>query len=108
MWTSTEQVVKELGGGPFTDTDMQWLQRCVVTAHTLVCRWRPDVPAIGSDDAIALGATKLASSLYRRRGSTGADFSEFADMSTPVLPGVIDAETQALLGIGRHHDPVIA
>lgn len=108
MWTSTDLVQAELGGGPYTPTDLDGIGRAALVAHTLVCRWRPELDLSCSDADVVLGATKLAASMWRRRGATGGEFAEFSDMSTPVLPGIIDAEIQALLGIGRHHAPVIA
>ena len=107
MWTHSDEVIHELGDGTYTPTDLGWIERCVIVADAYVKQVRPDVP-VGMSDPIALGTTKLAASMYRRRGASGADFAEFADMSTPVLPGIIDAEIQALLGIGRHHAPVVA
>lgn len=109
MWTTAELVTTELGGGPYTTADTAGIADAALVAHTLVCRWRPDLDPVSCSDAdVRMGATKLAASFWRRRGATGGEFAEFADMSTPIYPGVIDAEIQALLGIGRHHAPVIA
>ena len=108
MWTSGDSVAVELGGGPFTPTDRDAIDAAAVVAHTLVCRWRPELGVSCTDADVRMGATKLAASLWRRRGATGQDFAEFSEMATPVYPGVIDAEIQALLGIGRHHGPVVA
>lgn len=107
MWTSTDLVVAEMGGGAFTTTDLAWLERVVVATDALVKQWRPEL-LVGTSEPVELGATKLAASMYRKRGATGGEFAEFADMSTSMLPGIIDAEIQALLGIGRHHKPVVA
>lgn len=106
-WVFPDDVYAELGGGPFSEMEQRQAQLAIVAADRLVCRWRPDLTP-GSDPAVVLGAAKLAASMFRKRGASGADFAEFADMATPAMPGVIDAEIQALLGIGRHHDPVVA
>lgn len=108
MWTSRDEVTAELGGGPYTAADLAGIEKAALVAHTLVCRWRPELGVSCSDADIRLGATKLGASLWRRRGASGEGFAEFADMSTVAVPGVIDAEIQALLGIGRHHGPVVA
>ena len=108
MWTTRDEVVAELGAGPFTPNDLDGIEKSVVAVNEMVTRWRPDLTP-GVSSSVCLGATKLAASLYRRRGATGAEFAEFSDMSTGTLaPGIIDAELQSLIGIGRHHKPVTA
>lgn len=108
MWTNPDDVITELGSGPFTPGDRDWIESTVLAVNEQVTAWRPDVP-LGSSEAICLGATKLAAAMYRRRGATGAEFAEFSDWgSGNIMPGVIDAEIQALIGIGRHHNPIVA
>lgn len=108
MWTTTDEVVAELGSGPFSPADRDTIDRAVIATNELVTRWRPDLTP-GLSEPVCLGATRLAAALYRRRGATGQEWAEFSDLGSGTLaPGIIDADIQALLGIGRHHKPVIA
>lgn len=107
MWTTSDDVKAELGHVSFTPADVAWIDRCVDSVNEQVSAWRPDLVE-GQSGPVCLGATKLAASMFRRRGASGAEFAEFADIATASLPGVIDAEIQSLIGIGRHHNPIVA
>lgn len=107
MWTDVDEVLAELGGGPYPQSDLDHIAVCAKVAHRQVARWRPDVDPSCGDVDIRLGAAKLAASHYRRRGGTGQEFAEFQDMAGYVN-AVSYAEIQTLLGIGQHHAPVVA
>lgn len=110
MWTSVDEVMLELGPvqAPYSPDETRRVERAVLVAHTQVCRWRPDLDVSCTDADVRAGATKLAALMCTRRGASGGQFAEFDDMTAPTMPGVIDAEIQALIGIGRHHGPVVA
>lgn len=132
VWTSVDDVRTHLGLGAFTAVDEAALAMSVSAANRCVRVWRPDLEptsvvftdgpysaaysdayATGEsldliDPMIRLGTTRLAASFYNRRGSMGSDYAQFDGAAISALPGVIDADIQALLSIGRHHGPVIA
>jgi len=131
-WVSEDMVREYLGRGPFTTDDDMWLTRCVDAANFAIHYWRPDLPiphtttggpfspafsaafptgstGVAADDPMTRhGAIKLAASMYNRRNSAGADIEAYAEFGGAPPPGLIDAEVQAFLEIGRHHKPVVA
>jgi hypothetical protein len=132
VWTSVDDVSAHLGFGSFTAVDERALALAVAAANRCVQVWRPDLPPsqvtfrggaysadyaeayatseslLDVDPMIRQGATRLAASFYNRRGSMGGDYAGFDGAAMPAMPGVIDADIQALLGVGRHHGPVVA
>ena len=131
-WVFEPQVREYLGRGPFTPDDEAWLSRCVDAANWAIHYWRPDLPipcttkggpfsaaftaaflsaaTTLTDDnpMVRHGAIKLAASMYNRRNSAGADIEAYSEFGGAPPPGLLDAEVQAFLEIGRHHKPVIS
>ena len=131
-WVSEDMVREHLGRGPFTPDDNAWLTRCVDAANFAIHYWRPDLPipcttkggpfspaftkafaqgvtGLADDNPMVRhGAIKLAGSMYNRRNSAGADIEAYADFGGAPPPGLLDAEVQAFLGLGRHHKPLVA
>jgi hypothetical protein len=131
-WVNEEMVRQHLGHGPFTPDDQAWLTRCVDAANFAIHFWRPDLkvpsfttggpfsPAfskafpqgtagvVADDPMTRHGAIKLAASMYNRRNSSGADIDAYSQFGGSPPVGLLDAEVQAFLGLGRHHMPQVS
>ena len=132
-WVVPRDVKEHLALSAVTSSDHVRLQKACNATNSLIKQWRPDlaVPERSTtgpfsaqfsghfegleggsgwrqeDWAVREGATRLAAAMYNTINNQGGDFAQFADIGAPALSGILDATIQALLGIGRHHEPLV-
>lgn len=113
-WPPSLAVLKEDQSVP-DDRDDTRLQLVLTAAVTVVEQLREgdfnfagdldsELPA--PSDAIVLGTVRLAARWHTRRRSPDA-LLNLGELGTGRVPS-FDADVEMLLGIGRHHGPVIA
>ena len=131
-WVTPSDVQAHLALAAVTPTDTARLGKACDATNSLIRKWRPDLEVpnretIGpfsaqfspqfsgtegtgwrqEDWAVREGATRLAAAMFNTINNQGGDFAQFADLGSPALSGILDATIQALLGIGRHHEPLV-
>ena len=63
---------------------------------------------IDYEELVRHGAIKLAAAMFNRRNSAGAEIEAYAQFGGSPPVGLLDAEVQAFLGLGRYAGPVVA
>ncbi len=104
-WTTSALVTEFLGIAAATANDTAYIATCVSASNAYCFRARQqagyhDAPATAPDASAQLGATLMAASLYRERGSVDS-FASFSDMTVNQPTGLTMGRIKQLLGIRR-------
>jgi len=104
-WTTSALVTEFLGISAATANDTAYIATCVSAANAYCFRARQqagyhDEPGTVPDASAQLGATLMAASLYRERGSVDS-FASFSDMTINQPTGLTMGRIKQLLGIRR-------
>tara|TARA_R100001129_G_scaffold92056_1_gene62892 strand:- start:154 stop:786 length:633 start_codon:yes stop_codon:yes gene_type:complete len=103
-WITSANVEEWLGISAATSNDTAFIATCVAASNVYCYRVRHeagygDDTDVVPDASVKLGATMMAATLYRERGSVDS-FSSFDQMGAAVPFGTM-ARIKQLLGIGR-------
>lgn len=104
-WTTSALVTEFLGIAAATANDTAYIATCVSASNAYCFRARQqagydDAPGTAPDSSAQLGATLMAASLYRERGSVDS-FASFSDMTVNQPTGLTMGRIKQLLGIRR-------